>query len=392
MISINDLTTPLTKDQVKQSIYDVLAAVGVSTTSWKPGAVVRTMIAAIAIVIAAFSTLTASIARSGFLELATGQWLTLVAYYVYGVTRQEATFAPGEVTLSNASGNIYTLDPDDLVVSNPTTGKTYRNTATFTLNPGDTLTITIRAVESGSASTSTPGTITALETTLTGVTCANALAVVGLDEELDPALRLRCYEKLGALSPNGPWDAYASAARNALTEAGVSVGVTRVRVVKNAGTGTVTTYVATATGGVTGTVSDVSTDLGAVNDAIQRKAAPLAVTANTLSATVVTFPITYQAWVYNTVGLTDQELEDAIALALAAFFSAQPIGGNVIDPDPGKVFHDAIRRVIGAVRTEIFHVVVSLPAADTTLAISEVPALGAVNGTITQVAPGEGGF
>lgn len=391
MISIADLTTPVTKDEAQASIYSVLAAVGVDTTTWKPGSIVRTIIAAFAIVFAALSVLTSQIARSGFLELSSGSWLTLVARYVFGVERITATFAEGEYTLTNSGGGTYILDPDDLVVSNPATGKSYRNTAAFTLNPLSTLTVAIHAVEAGSASTSTPNTITDFETPLVGVTGTNAKSVVGLDDELDQPLRMRCYEKLGALSPNGPWDAYTFAARNAKRTDGTAVGVTRTRVSKD-GYGNVTVYVATATGGITGTVTDVTTDLGAVQNAILRNAEPLAVTANAVSAEVVTIPVTYSVWMYNTSGLPDAQIQSAIALALTAFMSAQPIGGNVIDANPGKVFQEAIGRAIGAVRPEIFRVAVSSPAGDTVLTQGQVPALGTVTPTITQVIPGEGGF
>lgn len=391
MISLADLTTPLTRDQVKQSIYDVLSTVGVNTTTWKPGAVVRTIIAAVAAIISAFSQLTSAIARGGFLELASGSWLDLVAHYVYGVDRVLATFAPGEVTLTNASGSTYIIDPEDLVVSNPDTGKTYRNTTAFTLNPGATLTIPIVAIEAGAASTSTPGTIVELETTFVGVTCTNALAVVGLDDELDPALRARCREKLGSLSPFGPWDAYTYAVKNAKRYTdGTPIGVTRARTVKD-GYGNVTVYVATASGAVTGVSSNIATDLGALDDAVQRRAAPLAVTADTVSASNLTVPVTYEVWAYNTAGLTPAQWESAIATALANFMSAQPIGGNVIDPDPGKIFVDGLRRAIGGVRSEIFRVVVTAPAADVVLGANEVAVLGTVTPTaIHEVAPPEG--
>lgn len=392
MFSLNDLVTPLTRDQVQASIYEVLGIVGVNTTTWKPGAVVRTMIAATSIVIAAFSSLTAQIARSGFLELAEGDWLTLVARHVYAVERELATFAEGQITLTNAGGGTFTLDPDDLVISNPATGKSYRNTLPFTLGALTSITIPIRAIEAGSASTSSPNAITQVETTLLGVTCTNAVAVVGRDAEQDPALRARCSEKLGALSPNGPWDAYSYAARNAKRPDGTAIGVTRVRISKD-GFGNVTVYCATASGAVTGTVIDPNTDLGIVDLEIQRKAAPLAVTANAVSAAPVSIPITYSVWMRNSSGLTSGQIEAAVSAKLTTFMAGQPIGGNVIGADPGKVFQDAIKTAIGSTRPEIFHVVVTAPAADVVLALNQVPVLGTVTATaINQLPPTEGGF
>jgi phage-related baseplate assembly protein len=390
LFTLADLTTPLTRAEVQEKIYEAIALVGTDTTTWKPGAVVRTMIAACSIVIAAHSSLIALIARSGFLELAEGAWLALVAWYVYGVEKETATFAEGEVTLVNAGGGIYLLDADDLTVSNPVTGKQYRNTSSLSLPALGTITVPVRAVEAGAASTSAPSSITQLVTPLLGVSCTNAAAVVGLDEEADPALRVRCAEKLGALSPFGPWDAYAYAARNARRSDGSRVGVSRVRTKKD-GFGNVTTYVASSSGAVTGTIGNLATDLGAVNEAIQRLSAPLAVTAWVASAVPVPIAVTYRISMYNTSGLTQAEIVEAIEARLVAFMVGQPVGGNVIGADLGKVFQDAIETAIGATLPQIFHVEVTSPAADVALGVAQVPVLGTVTATaITQVPPSEG--
>jgi uncharacterized phage protein gp47/JayE len=390
-VAFEALVTPVTREQMQESIYAVLAKVGVNTTSWKPGAVVRTIIVGVSIVLAAFSNLIVKIARSGFLELSDGDWLTLVAHYVYGVDRDEATFATGETTLTNAAGGVYSFDPGDLTFGNPTTHKTYRNTEGGTLAALSTLVIDIEATEAGAASTSVAGTITEMVTTLDGVSCSNDEAVIGDDAELDPALRARCSEKLGSLSPNGPWDAYAFAARNARRLDGTKVGISRVRINKD-GFGNVFVYVATATGAVTGDADDDTTDLGAVNDAVQKKAAPLAVTANVLSAVDVALDITYEVWIYDTVAQTDAQIQTAIEARLVTFAQGQPIGGNVIAPDPGKIFLDAIRTAIGATFPGfIFHVEITLPADDLELALSEVAVLGTILCTaIHQTSPSEG--
>jgi phage-related baseplate assembly protein len=390
IFSLAQLTTPLTRAEVEGKIYDVLAAVGTNTTSWKPGAVVRTMISACSIILSAFSELTALIARGGYLELASGPWLTLVAWYVYAVERQFATYAAGEVTLVNAGGGIFILDAGDLVVANPDTGKQYRNVEAISLGALGTLTVAVVALEAGSSSTSAPHTVVTFITPLLGVTVDNAVSIVGSDDEEDPALRARCSEKLGSLSPMGPWDAYSYAARNATRLDGAVIGVTRVRTVKD-GFGNVTTYVATATGEVSGTVDDLDTDLGCVDDAIQKKAAPLAVNAWVVSATPLAIAVSYRVWMYNTSGLTEAEIAETIALRLVEFMSGQPIGGNVVSADPGKVFVDAIRTAIGSTFPQIFHVVVEVPAADVVLAINQVPTLGTVTPlAITQVPPSEG--
>ena len=250
-----------------------------------------------------------------------------------------------------------------------------------------TATIPIRATEAGAASTSAPAAISTLETALTGVTCSNALAVVGQDAEGDAALRLRCSEKLGSLSPFGPADAYGFAARNATRDDGTNVGVTRIRHNKD-GLGNVYVYVASATGAVLGTAGDLDTDLGIVDEAIQVAAPPLAVTAYVASAEQVAVAVTYEVWMYNTSGRTPAQVQALIAARLSAFMSTQPIGGNIIDTGPGKIYLDAIETVIGATLPEIFRVEITLPADHVELDSSEVGVLGTVTCTaINQVAP-----
>jgi uncharacterized phage protein gp47/JayE len=398
MLLLDDLTTPLTRDEVTLSIYEALASVGVSTTTWQPGAWPRTVITGCAIVLSSLSQLTAAIARNGFVELSEGPWLDLKAHYDYAVDRRTATFAEGEVTLVNGSGGIYALDPDDLIVFSPSTKQTYRNTAPIALGALQTLTgVPIRAVEAGASSSAAPNTITALETVLAGVTVTNPVSLVGLDAEEDPEVRVRCLEKLGSLSPFGPWDAYTFAAKGATRlEDGSNVGVTRVRTSRD-GYGNVWIYVATATGAVTGSVTDLTSDLGAVDAAIQHDAAPLAVTAHTVSATALPVPVSYAIWVYAT-GATRQEIEQAVAANLTQFFSDEPIGGNVIGMDPGKLFRSAIEAAIGSTYyppnsfepLPIFRIVINAPAADVVVGVHEVPVLGTITPAVTIVTPPEG--
>lgn len=381
-LSLDDLTTPVTTTQASEAQYATLAAVGVNTTSWKPGAVVRTMIAALSIIIAAFSAEIARIARLGFLALSSGDWLTLVARYVYGVERIAATFASGEITLTNDGGGVYDYDPDDLIFSNPSIGKTYRNTTTFHLGASTSITIPLRATEAGSASSAAPGAVNAFVSGPLGVSCLNASGFSGTDDESDEALRTRCLEKLGALSPMGPWDAYSYAARSTVRADGSNVGVTRVRIAKTP-YGQVTVYVAKTGGGITD-----PDDLALIDDQIQRKAAPLAITATTVSAAEVSIPVTYEAWAYESSATTDQ-ITTAVATSLGAFINAQPIGGNVIGSAAGKVFVSSIRAAIARALPEIFYVEVSSPAADVELTADQVATLGTLTPTIHREATPE---
>lgn len=388
MTSLAALVTPLTVDEAKAAIYTAMANRGVSTTSWKPGAVVRTIIAACAIIYAAFSSMQAAIANGGFLDLATGPWLTLLARYVYNVDRSPEGFATGFITLTNSGGGVWAGDPGDLIVSNPDTGKTYRNTEAYSLGASTSIVVAIQAEEAGSASSSAPDSITNMVTTLLEVTCNNADALVGSDEETNAALRQRCREKTGAASPNGPRDAYAYFAKSAIRTDGVKVAVTRVRTIPD-GFGSVNVYVATASGSVTGDVDDASTDLGAVNKAIQENVVPIGITAIVQSATPVEIDVEYELWVLDSINASNDEIMELNSNSLAKFFGEMDIGGEVIagvfPADAGGVFVDSIKAIIaqGLGFGSVVRLVVTEPADDTELAANEAPVLSSV--TVTSV-------
>jgi phage-related baseplate assembly protein len=388
--NLDDLVTPLSRQEVQKAIYDVLSALGVNTTSWKPGAVVRTIIVGCSSVIAGLSTLQAQIARAGFLELSSGVWLTALAHYVYGIDRIEATFATGEVTLTNTAGGIYSLGTEDFTVKSPVTGQTYKNTEAFDLGPAggghDTVTIPIRATEPGAAGSAAAASITSLVTTLDGVTCSNASPLTSVDGEDDVSLKRRCSEMLGALSPMGPWDAYAAAVRNATRDDGSPLGITRMRITKD-GYGNVTVHVA----GASGAVSDPD-DIDVALEAIEQNAVPLCVTPHVESATAKPVPVTYEVWMYNTSGRSEAQITDTIASRITALINGQPIGGNTAGALASRLFVDSLRTTIGSALPEIFHVAVTSPADDVILQPYEVPVLSGapVVTAIHQVAPPEG--
>jgi hypothetical protein len=288
------------------------------------------------------------------------------------------------LTLINSGGGVYDVEPGDLLVFNPdpSSGKNYRNTAHFILNAASSLTIEIEAVEAGADSNSAPGTVTGMTTVLLNVTCTNPEPIVGSDEQEDESLREGCREKLGSLSPMGPWDAYAYSARNSTRPTGENIGITRTRVLKD-GYGNVRLIVANAAGEV------APSDVDIINENIQRQATPLAVASSTESAVAVSFTVSYEAWVYNTSGNNDEQVRELIRAKVIKFFSVQPIGGNLLTPTPpGFIFQEAIRSTIAsALQPQIFHVLVSDPAGDTSLAVTEVGVLIAFGAELIHQVP-----
>ena len=391
MAALSDFTTPYTSAQVQAQIYTGIAAQGVSTTSWKPGAVTRTIISVVSVVIAAFSTLIGLIASGGFLDLSVGSWLTLKALYDYGVDRTTGalagSFATGNILASNSTAGIYTGNPGDLVVLNPTTGQQYRNTASFMIGAfAANVSIPVSCTILGSVGSSGPGTITTLVTVYSGVTVTNAVALTGTDATQDAPLRVLCRQKLGALSPNGAFDAYGYTAKNATRLAdGTAIGVTRVHTIPD-GIGGVDCYIATASGAIPGAVGNTATDLGQVDALLQKAVVPLAVTLRSWSATTVAIAVTCDLWVRNTSGMTDAQIQAAVSTAIQNYFASVPIGGEQFTGS-GFVYASAITAAIASVLpTLTVRVTLTLPAADVALTATQVPVLGAYTCNMHQFA------
>ena len=279
-VSIDDLTTPVTRDEAKASIYDAMGTVGVSTTAWRPGAVVRTMVAAIAILFAACTSLMAKIAKSGFLEFAVGTWLTLVARHVYGVER---------------------------LLEDPTVGRA--------------------------------------------------------EDEDDALLKARALKVLERRIKGPAKDAYTEAARGVKRANGTEIRVDRARSVRD-NRGNVYLYLAGAGGTVTGVANDLNTDLGCIDDQLQRTVTPLGVTLHTSGATPLALAVAYKVWLLDTSGYSPAQLAARISVALAAYFAGVPIGGFKIEgSEIGRIYLDDIRAAIGSVAPkEIFHVQLVSPS------------------------------
>lgn len=380
MTTLADLTTPMTVAEATATIYAALATKGANTTLWKAGSPLRTVIAALAIILAAFSRFQAALAKSGFLAFADDDWTRVIALYVYGVTPEDGTAATGQVTLTNSGAGVYTKAAGEMIVANAA-GKTYRNTSAISSFGAGTLVVDIIADEVGSGSSTAASTITTLVTPLPGVTCTNASALVGTDDEDAASIKLRCAEKLGTLSPNGPRDAYAFVARSTLRANGSSIGVTRVRTIAD-GIGGIDCYLADADGGLTD-----GTDIATIDTALQTQVVPLAITLRTHGASTLTIAVTYELWIPSTVTQTDDEVQAAVEAALRAFVGGRNIGGDVISPATGKVYLTALEGIVGsAIRDEDGRAValkwaVTLPAGDTSVATTEAPALGTVTCT-----------
>lgn len=359
-------------EETKQAIYDkgiaVAQGLGLPTTAWAEGDPTRSLYWVLAETLEPLEVIVANYIKSGFLTYASGDWLRLLAYEVYKITAVEATYATSTVVLTNTSGNTYVLAAGDVVLKN-TTGKTFTNTSGGTMTgvgtAGASLSITVVADESGSASSTAANNINSLVTTLLGVTVTSSTTAVGTDAESDDSVRTKCRAAPGAWSPNGPGDAYHTAATDPAKTG--TTGITKTYVTSDSANGTVTVYLA----GPSGTISGA--DLTKGTDAITAWATPLCITPTVLSASSAAVAITYTLWVYDDVNMTVPEIQTAVEYALEDMFAAQPIGG-----DGGYLYKSKIEGTILNAVSDVYRVSVSSPAGDTTISTGYVPTKGTV--------------
>lgn len=367
MLSIDQLTTPLTQDAVRADFVGRLVGLGIPADKWRKGGALSVMLTVTAAVFAGFTTLLAAAIKSGFLDFAEGPWLTLVAFYVYGVSRVEATFATGQVQLTNSGGGLYTLAAGAYQVENPTTGKVYANTSPFTLNPSSTLQIDIQAVEIGAASSSPAGTITAQQTSLLGVTVTNLTDVVGTDAEGDATLQQRCRDKLATLSGKGATGAYRYAVLSALRPDGTPVDINRVAKYADPDTGIVTLYAASPSGAPT------TLDLGFASDNVEKLARPDTDRFDLFAATPIVLAASLVVWATRTDGVSASDLQSEIQAALDAAVEIYPIGGIPQPPSTaGFLYASFIDGVVKSVHPSIYAV---SGATDLPLTVGEVATL-----------------
>lgn len=358
-VALTDLVKIATKDEVLDTLVGFLKLGEFPTTSWASGSVPRELVEKFALLGSNWSSLVSKIAKGGLLELAEGDWLTLYAASSYGLIRNDAVFAEGEIVFTDAGGAPITWAAGDLIAES-TTGTRFVNTTGGTLNAAGTLTMSFRAESAGSAYNATDNTITTLATPVAGVTLTNApigstgtwLTTSGTDEESDSALRERCRTQWGAIGSGGNADAYRYWARNASTQ------VTRVSVVENyPSAGKVTVFLAGSTGTVSASV------VTAVNTYVQTRR-PLTVTVYVYGASTIAVTLAGTVTYSSTVSLAT--VTAGVNAALLALQSAKGVGDDVYLSE----IYEAIQGVPG-----VLHATLTAPIADFPCGLPEIPAI-----------------
>lgn len=325
---LDTLTNPPSETTLVSQALALLAAAGFPVTSWQSGAVPRTLNAAASRVFADVYQVVEQIARGGFLDLATGAWLTRHARSRFSLERILATFTEGTLTLACASGaGPINIGAAALVVSTAS-GKLYRstNTSTVVVPDGGTASISVRAEGSGTTYNVASELLTTIVTpaaaglSFTASAGAAWRTTEARNEELDSELRTRCRDRWSTLAVYGcgTREAY----RFNLTSAGQ--GITRVAFATPPGDGSLVIYVAGASGLVTNGQRDAAQAYIDVRKPITD--APTVTHAGTTTVDLTGSSVRFKA------GYNISANRNAVQAAVRAYIDALPIGDDIDQP------------------------------------------------------------
>jgi phage-related baseplate assembly protein len=367
--SLTDLFSTTTKARVYAKALEIATALGLPVTSWRAGDPTRSVYHVLAEEIEARDVTAASYAKSGFLDSATGEWLTILADQVFNVQREAASAAAGTIRLVNTEGGVYAWDVGDLVFRSSVNGKTYHNTTAGSLSTvSEETDVGFTADEEGADSSLAVDELDEIVTAMPGVEVLSSTAASANDEEDDIPLRARCRASTGALSPNGPADAYRFVATT--SEFTGNTETTRVFVDADSTTGDVIVYCAGASGAVSGAA------LTAVENALARYSTPLTVTLDVQTVVEVPTDVTVTVRLSSAVGVAELTAEAAIQSAIEDAMNVYPVGGI-----EDVFFVDAVRSAAYSVYglDNTLQVSVAAPASDVALADNEVVTPGTVS-------------
>lgn len=362
-LTVQQLLTPMTAAQIRASMVTALQALGLQPTNWAQGGIASSTLTVSANMLALLSTQLSNAIAQNWNPTATGGGLQLLSQYFFGLTPPQATFASGNLTLTNTGGGVYSYGIGEATFQSSVANSDgvypqYTNTQSFTLLANSTLTIPVQCTTIGTAGNAAPGFVSLLVTQMLGVSVTNDNPILGVDALTDPQLRLLNQNSLAVRgSAFGPRGAYAYAIQTALNSAtNAPVNVNRWQILPSDHQGTITIYVASPQGAV------VTTDLQGIGTNIDALARPDGVTvlpglpgypSAPASATPVAYNPSITASVVAPAGTSTTTMMNAINVALSTWFSGpqNPVGGltpsGSLLSQPG-IFESGVTGLIGA--------------------------------------------
>lgn len=353
MLTLDQLTTPITEDEALETSLTILSQLGFQATSWQSGGIQRTLLSLFCKTWAQLSTIINAIANGGFASTSSGAWLTLVAKYVFNIARLDAQATIGQILLTNSGGGTNTFAAGDIIVADQPNGtasaNTYTCTAGGTLGPHTTLSVEFKANVAGAAGNIAPGTTLYLWTPISNVTATNPALVPtsntwvttpGADAESDQRLALRCLSAWPQRTYSNTNGAYIGWALTALP------ALTRAQMVTAPGNGTVQLVGATALGAIdSGQITTIEDYINGVSDGIGRR--PLNDIFTAVGATTVTSPaLTVTAYCIASAINTAPAL---ITAALLNYIGNIPLGGTLLTGSQGRVLFTELLAAINPV-------------------------------------------
>jgi hypothetical protein len=283
--TLGELMTPLSREDVERTTYELLAAVGFPTTAWGTYSVPRRLISAFSEVVSDLSLWVSWTARGSVLALAEDNgWLDLLGSGWYKETRFEAAQTVGTVELEDHGAGPHTITVGAVVVKADGGELYYRNTTGGTLTLNGTLDVTVAAFEPGEAYNVPGGTIETVTTGPATVTVSNAadwISTSGRERERAVDYVSRCESKWGTLGTGTPALALESMARTA------APGITKVTVRDDNPIGNATAQVVCASGSGPASAADVALVQAAIDPKRAVGSVIEAVAATALTVNVV---------------------------------------------------------------------------------------------------------
>jgi hypothetical protein len=379
------LYTVKTATEIYRFGLEIAQVLGLPVTSWRVDDPTRALFKFLAEQLATREEITSEYIKAGWLSTAadaaresgSSDWIKIHAREVYGFEATEATPDTPTVTLKNTGSGYYSLDAGDLIVKASSIGKTYHSTSAGIITPsgsaqvdeteGPTVVFNLEADEAGSDSSVIDDEIDTLVTQFLGVTITDSTEGIGIDEQSPDDIEEQCNAALGALSPNGPPDAYEYVVRNPdLT--GVT-DITRAATVDDSDTGDVTVYVAGSSGAVAGA------SVTAAQDAVEAWSTPLCITPTVTNATAAAVAVTADVSGEDIPADFEDLIEDQLGVLLAGLDIGETVAVSAIIACIQNTLEDN-----GATNVIVD---LSAPAANVELLANEVPTLGTV--TIVEV-------
>lgn len=326
-LSLTELQNPITREQVRELLIDLLKQLDFPVEAWQPKGTARANLEATSALGAQFTQILATLARMGFLDTAAEDYLTALAHSHYDELRNGAVDAVLTMSVVNSGTATYVLAAKDLLIK-AKNGKLFENVNPETITPTSQMDILVKSQIPGG-----DGNLIAqkmeLVSPLAGVTITfeSQINSAGSDEERDPELAERCRTKWGLLRIDKALPGVINLARNATPAVhGVSVDADNPR-----GPGTLDVYVASPTS--TAGSGDVALVQIGLDNAFFGNTPSFAL-AEAFPAEEAELPLEVVAYVR---GVTEEAMETEMDLAWDKFLLTVPLGGFDLTPGPQNI-------------------------------------------------------